>query len=321
MRAITYFLTTLAFTIVACYEGRSALAESKKHPIEKGTFAFIISTTAGHCDLSRELVCGLPTIVKVEEVYGNRVEVEGVDGWFEKDGLISLEDALNYVTELVSKSPNAKSFLLRGRAYELQGKLSDAQVDYEKSLRLDDTEWLTHASLGINLFKQEDWGGCIDALSRALELKPIVDLISLRAICMIESRRYYEALTDLSKAISMAPSAETYSDRGVLYFVRGDVALANADFRRAIELNDRFAYAYYGQGRVQAAWGKHDDAIRLYTKAIELRPDEPMFRQLRGNSKKSIQDNSGAELDWTFARHRHNTAPNWMRPLFSRNSW
>jgi eukaryotic-like serine/threonine-protein kinase len=50
--------------------------------------------------------------------------------------------------------------------------------------------------------------------------------------------RFDDALTEFNRALSLRPTALTYSNRGDIYRLRGDYAAAQNDYRRALELDN-----------------------------------------------------------------------------------
>ena len=58
--------------------------------------------------------------------------------------------------------------------------------------------------------------------------------------------------------------------RGVAYFQLGQHNQAIADFNKSIELNPKFAMAYFGRGAANVSIGNKEDAKKDLFKAIEL---------------------------------------------------
>ena len=67
--------------------------------------------------------------------------------------------------------------------------------------------------------------------------------------------------------------ANTYNNRGAVYYKKGYLDLASHDLSKAIELNPKDSGFYCNRGNVYSEKGEIDEAIVDYTKAIELKPD------------------------------------------------
>ncbi|MGA0806622.1 MAG: tetratricopeptide repeat protein [Pseudohongiellaceae bacterium] len=68
--------------------------------------------------------------------------------------------------------------------------------------------------------------------------------------------------------------AESYNNRGVLWFMQTDLAAALEDFRRAIREQGSLAQAHVNLGYTLNALQRWDEAIAALTRGIELGTDE-----------------------------------------------
>ena len=66
--------------------------------------------------------------------------------------------------------------------------------------------------------------------------------------------------------------AETYCERGAVYFESGRYDEAILDYKKAIEMNPKFAEAFYNRGIAYYRKGQDTLAISDYAKAIEINP-------------------------------------------------
>jgi tetratricopeptide (TPR) repeat protein len=100
-------------------------------------------------------------------------------------------------------------------------------------------------------------------------------------------------------------TADDFLKRGISFFEEKDYLRAKENFDRAIELNPKFAEAYYFRGRVQF---DNEKADADFTKAIELKPvyPEAYFRRglghdLNNKPTAALKDyNKAIELDPNF---------------------
>jgi tetratricopeptide (TPR) repeat protein len=82
------------------------------------------------------------------------------------------------------------------------------------------------------------------------------------------------AIADCTKSLALAPSAQTYSWRGLAYLVRGSHDLAIADLTQAIKLEPGSYLYYLTRGNIYTAAKRYDDAVRDYTKSMALNQDD-----------------------------------------------
>ena len=78
------------------------------------------------------------------------------------------------------------------------------------------------------------------------------------------------AIADCTKSLALAPSAETYSWRGLAYAVRRSHDLAIADLTQAIKLEPGSYLYYLTRGNIYSAAERYDDAVRDFTKSMTL---------------------------------------------------
>src|SRR5581483_846064 len=83
--------------------------------------------------------------------------------------------------------------------------------------------------------------------------------------------RLDEALQEYTKSLELRPTTVAYSNRGSIYYFRGDYQRARDDFRRAIDLtgNNPLFWGNLADADSQIA-GKQDEARQAYLKAIDL---------------------------------------------------
>jgi tetratricopeptide (TPR) repeat protein len=102
-------------------------------------------------------------------------------------------------------------------------------------------------------------------------------------------QRYNEALTDLSRAIELAPGhAWTIAGRGQTYQAIGRHESALADFTRAIELDPEYAWAFARRGEIRLAMQQHHDALADFDHALAINPRASWAMAGRGQSYQSM---------------------------------
>ena len=89
-----------------------------------------------------------------------------------------------------------------------------------------------------------------------------------------EKGQWNKAIAEYNEAIELDPKyADAYFNRGNAYFNKGQYDQAIADYTEAIEINPRLAEAYANRGLAYAQGkGQFDQAISDFNKAIGINP-------------------------------------------------
>ena len=90
-------------------------------------------------------------------------------------------------------------------------------------------------------------------------------------------------------------------DKGTEYYYHAQYSNALAFFKKAIDEDDTNFEAWFWLGNYYENFGKHDNAIKNYDKAIELNPNYADAFANRAKAKKGSNDKKGACADWRKA--------------------
>ncbi|XP_051470656.1 tetratricopeptide repeat protein 13 isoform X3 [Apus apus] len=111
-------------------------------------------------------------------------------------------------------------------------------------------------------------------LSRVISLEPDhPEVFEQRAEILSPLGRISEALSDLTKAIQLQPSARLYRHRGTLYFISEDYATAHEDFQHSLELNKNQPVAMLYKGLTFFHRGLLKEAIESFKEALKQKAD------------------------------------------------
>jgi tetratricopeptide (TPR) repeat protein len=215
--------------------------------------------------------------------------------------------------QFVPKTPiEFRKWLLQMRNEHEKGKISSSVASMPPSLE----DFVRQCLSKRREDRPENFNRAFDRLTiiyRQLFLKPhreipkinsVMSAIELhnRATTYIHLRMYDVALSDLNKAIELAPTDfEIYTVRGALNIKVDNIEQAFMDLNRAIELNPEFAPAYANRYSIYTHDGKYQEAMADINEAIRLRPNESEYWHNRAALFHDLGDLDKSEQDLTQA--------------------
>ncbi len=188
--------------------------------------------------------------VEAEQDGWLRVNHHGIEGWFEKEHAVLVEDAVAFFTERLRAEPDdARAYAHRAWAYKEQGKFDAAVKDYGEAIRLQPQvgSWYNNRGVIWSAMKEHD-----------------------------------NALADYTEAIRLGPGSVTpYVNRAQVWIAKKEFDRALDDCQEAIRLDPKYPGAYLNRGRV---WWKKKDFDKVLAdcdEAIRLAPSNPGGYNLR----------------------------------------
>jgi Flp pilus assembly protein TadD len=163
-------------------------------------------------------------------------------------------------------------------ARELQesGRLREAKVHYEQTLKRAPDMLPAHTFLGILLADQHDVNTARTEFEKALRFDPRnAELHNDLGIVLDESGDLTYAKTELERAVALDhkyPLAE--NNLGTVLAKMGDLAQARLHQERAVKFDPQFADAHYQLGVTLAKQGDLSGAASQLQEAIRLDPDQ-----------------------------------------------
>jgi lipoprotein NlpI len=158
-----------------------------------------------------------------------------------------MDHAFADFSEAIRLDPkNTWAYTERGNLYKNKGDFEHARADLNESIRLDPNYAIAFFSRGDLYKSQGDLKRAMADLNESIRLDAnYASAYFIRGSLSYMLGNNPAALEDFTKAIRLAPDeAAVYFNRGVAYFVVGGrLADAAADFKKAIELNPKDAYA------------------------------------------------------------------------------
>ncbi|RLC78827.1 MAG: hypothetical protein DRI61_09160, partial [Chloroflexi bacterium] len=137
-----------------------------------------------------------------------------------------------------------------------------------------------HYTLGGLYWVKKDYEKALHHFNESLKLAEITENERLEAwawyglgIVYSDQGCYEEAIEAYRKAIELdSKFAAPWNGLGNVYYKQGRYEKAIEAYRNAIELDPKYAYPWNGLGWVYYEQGRYEEAIEAYRKAIELNP-------------------------------------------------
>lgn len=167
-------------------------------------------------------------------------------------------------------------------ALEHEGKHEEALSLYNEALAADPKYVIAlmgRSSVYHSLGRLDE--GIAD-LDRCVELAgSMPEPYGNRGILKLMSKNFKGAVEDFSKAIAIEPSASDYAMRAHARINLGQLAEAKADCDEAFKLEPNSPFNYRVLGIWHATKKQYKEAVRCFTKSLDLSPNDPEVLQLR----------------------------------------
>jgi Tfp pilus assembly protein PilF len=186
------------------------------------------------------------------------------------------DTAIYYYNIAISKdSSYYRAYSSRGTAYLLKEIPDKAEADYKKALKLKFNDLSTMISLASLRASLNDINGAMDYFRQAEDIDAkYIDIYWNRGALNLSLNRFYDALKDVNKAISLEPNnPKGFFFRGTVerYLKKYDEAMK--DYNEALRLNPLEGEAYVRRGILYGDMGEYKKAIDDMDKGYKLRPD------------------------------------------------
>jgi tetratricopeptide (TPR) repeat protein len=180
-----------------------------------------------------------------------------------------------------SEREKYKLYHLRGSAYYQLERFQEAVTDLTAAIRISGADWTDYSQLGIAYFTLNRHDDAIQALLKALALKPghgvtaeyLAKVYFKKGIAALSAKQYNEAVELLRKARDYnTRDGYIYYNIAEAYLFLKNYAEAEKALTQALELMPRSAEVYQRLGLVYEKQKKWDLSLNAYQKANELNP-------------------------------------------------
>jgi tetratricopeptide (TPR) repeat protein len=176
---------------------------------------------------------------------------------------------------VTSKSPEAAAAYAAGRDLADNLRISEAQAQFAKAVKLDADFALATAALGAVTPGAE--GDALVERAVALSAKlPEAERMTVQAFAAQRRGDESEFIALRQKLAAMAPGDwHVQFDLGQMFVNQREWEKAAAAYQKAVALNPKAGAAYNSLGYAHLAQNRHDDAIAAFKRYAEINPTEP----------------------------------------------
>ncbi len=182
--------------------------------------------------------------------------------------------------ELVPNSAYANYFL--GFALQRQGEYEKSMKYYQKSAECNPILIRAYSAMDSIYPNRKGYQQSLKYYQEALAEQPNSPVLHYQLARLYMSKNNAnDAIPHYSRAIELAPQVSLYHLRlGEAYFHKGRYTESFTQFKITVQHDNKFAAAYEGMGGILFIQGDFQNAIRLLSKSLQLRPNRPVAQQL-----------------------------------------
>jgi tetratricopeptide (TPR) repeat protein len=132
----------------------------------------------------------------------------------------------------------------------------------------------TRINQGDQSFEAKDYDKAVKNYTAAIEVKPEATVYQKRAKAYAAEGKHQEAINDFHQVLDRDQnSAEVWAGLGISSTETKDYSVAEAAFRKALQLDPNYAEAYYWRARMSQAQGEKESAIADFKRFVEKSTD------------------------------------------------
>jgi tetratricopeptide (TPR) repeat protein len=188
-----------------------------------------------------------------------------------------LDDAAEAFDRAIELAPDAAGpYVQRGRLKAVQGDLEAALVDIDRAIEIDPSDASAYV-LRARIHQQAgDEAEAIEDVESVLGDDPgNVEALELRGLIHADQGDYAAAIRDFRRLASKNPEdAAIASQLGMLYLMARQPREAIRRFTRALEIDEEHFPSRRGRSDARISIGDHAAALTDLERALEQRPDD-----------------------------------------------
>ena len=179
------------------------------------------------------------------------------------------------------QAANQRSFDLMNQAVQVlqTGKLQDGEKLLNESLQINPANPAALYYLSILDVQQKKWPEAEDTLKKCISTAGMITQLQ-KAQGQTAGPSYDQLIQQAQQVLSQVPAFKLGSE-GDKAVSEGKFEDAIAKYKEAVKINPKDADMFYNLGLAQGRGGHFDDGLQSVEKAIELKPAEPSYQELK----------------------------------------
>ena len=206
-------------------------------------------------------------------------------------GMNEQKEALEYIEMALERHPDKLYHWIRANTLSELRRFEEALEEYLICVQEYGDNEMVYENLAHCYEDMGNWRKAVYYYKKALQLNPENPRINGNILTIYVERLketgeldfYQDALPYADRQVELTPEAYYYIERGLLHMEAGVWDKAEADFKKAAELEPDNTYAYNNWGCVYKYQEKYERAKELFRKSIEVMGDKPETLIAYGN--------------------------------------
>lgn len=228
-----------------------------------------------------------------------------------------------YKKALLLQPDNPKIRNNIGKILYQQGNYKEALQSYQQVLKLEPKNAEAFSGKGLAYIGLQQFEKAIESFDEAQKLKPDEPTVWLQkglAVRYLQgsnaAHQFYEEALSIYNENAKKQSREplTWVDKGFILLQLNRPSEALESYNRALSINKNFYEALVGKANALDILGKHEQALDLFDRATQIRPQEYLVWYNRGNLLQKVFKNHEEALK-SFEKTiqlRPNFHPAWL---------
>jgi len=177
-------------------------------------------------------------------------------------------------SKAIDKNPSSMAYSLFGASLYWMGDVEGSIKEYDKAIELDSKNAIAWQLRGISMARIGNTQEALENFKKAISIDPTRADVNMNIGSIYFSKGYMlNAIEYLKKAIKIDPQNPLfYYQIGLVYFYLERYDEAEESFEKAISFYRDYEEAMVWLGITKEKKGEIKEAIKLYKKAIEIKP-------------------------------------------------